>query len=99
MEDGSPEQSTDIQLPDEQSSYIPPPDKRSDIHPLTEQCALNRSIAIWSAQKFPSYLSNHALLRTFRTWPHGVNPSPDSLGAAGFYYMVRTHLANFRSLS
>jgi hypothetical protein len=43
MEAGSPERSTDIPPPDEQCADIPPPDKLSDIHPLTEQCALKWS--------------------------------------------------------
>ena len=88
MEDGSRERSTDKPPPDdyEQSADIPPTDKLSDIHPLTEQCALKMSVAIWSTPKFPVYISNHVRLPTFRTWPHGMNPSPHSLSAAGFYY-------------
>ena len=89
MEDGSPERSTDTPPPpgnNEQSADIPPPDKLWNIYPLTEQCDLNRSVAIWSSPKFPPYNSNHARLRTFRTWPNGTNPSPHSLSAAGFYF-------------
>jgi hypothetical protein len=76
MEDRIPERSTDIPTPNEQSADIPRPDKRVEINPLTEQCALNRSVAFRSEPKYPAYNSNHALLRTFRTWPHGMNPSP-----------------------
>jgi hypothetical protein len=43
------ERSADIPPPDEQSANIQPPAKRSEIHPLTEQYALNRAGAIWSA--------------------------------------------------
>jgi hypothetical protein len=60
---------------------------------------LNRSIAIWSSPKFPAYNSNHARLRTFGKWPLGMNPSLDSLSAAGFYLMGRTILATFLDLS
>ena len=78
MGDGSPERSTDIPPPDDEelSADIPPPDKLWKIHPLTEQCALNMSVAIWSTPKFPAYISSHARLRTFRTWPHGDEPIP-----------------------
>ena len=89
MEGESADLSTDTPPPPndtEQSADIPPPDKLMNIHPLTEQCALNRSVAIWNSPKFLAYFSNHARLRTFRTWPHGMNPSPDSLSGAGFYY-------------
>ena len=74
----------------EQSVDIPPSDNNDDnrwkIHPLTEQCALNRRVAFWSAPKFPNYNSNHARLATFEDWPHGMTPSPDFLSAAGFYF-------------
>ena len=77
MEEGSTERSTDSPQPDdEQSADTQPPDKLWSIQPLTEQCALNRSVAIWSSPKFSTYNSNHARLRTFRTWPYGLNPSP-----------------------
>jgi len=85
MEDGSQERSADIPPRDEKSADFPPPNKRSEIQPLTEQCALNQAVAIWSAQKCPAYNRNHTRLWTFKTWPHGMNPSPDFLSAAGFY--------------
>ena len=45
----------------EQSVDIPPSynDNMWKIHPLTEQCALNRRVAFWTAPKFPAYNSNH----------------------------------------
>ena len=55
MGEGSPGGSTDIPptpSDNEQSTDIPPPDKLWKIYPLTEQCALNRSVAIWSTPNF-----------------------------------------------
>ena len=69
-----------------QSDDIPPPGNRWKIHPLTEQCALNRRIAVWSSPEFPAYKSKHARLATFEKWPHGMTPSPDTLSRAGFYF-------------
>ena len=77
--------SSSIVLEDE-SAAIPPLDKLPKIDPLMEQNALNRSVANWSMPKFPAYVNIHERLQTFRTWPYGMNPSPSSLSAAGFYY-------------
>ena len=72
-----------------QPADIPPSDNRWKIHPLTEQCALNRRIVLWNSPKFPDYISNHARLATFAKWPHGMTPSPASLSDAGFYFTGR----------
>ena len=68
------------------SADIPPSDNRWKIHPLTEQCALNRRMVLWDSPNFPDYNSDHARLATFENWPHGMTPSPASLSAAGFYF-------------
>ena len=69
-----------------QSVDIPPSDNQWKIHPLTEQCALGRRIAVWESPKFPDYNNKHSRLATFDKWPHGMNPSPASLVRAGFYF-------------
>ena len=69
-----------------QTEDIPPSDNRWEIHPLTEQCALNRRIARWKSPTFPDYNSDHARLATFEKWSHGMTPSTASLSAAGFYF-------------
>jgi len=67
------EGSTDTPPPppsdNEQSADITPTNKLWKIHHLTEQCALNRSVAIWSLPKFSVYNSNHARLATFGKCP------------------------------
>jgi len=70
----------------EESADIPPHNKYWKIHPLTEQCALNRSKVVWNWPKFPAYNSKHSRLTTFDKWPHGMTLSPDSLVDAGFYF-------------
>jgi len=90
MGEGSPIHSTNTPPPPhseiEHSAHIPPRDKPRKIHPLTEQCGLNRSITIWISPKFPAYNSKHARLATFGKWPHGMTPTPDSQNAAGFSF-------------
>ena len=80
------EQSVDIPTSDDDDNNNNNNNNRWKIHPLTEQCALNRRIAFWSSPKFPAYNSNHARLATFEDRPHGMTSSPDSLSAAGFYF-------------
>ena len=65
---------------------IPPSDNRWKIHPLTEQCALNRRISRWKSPLLPDYTSDHVRLATFENWPRVMTPSPASLSAAGFYF-------------
>ena len=72
-----------------QPEDIPPSDSSWEIHPLTEQCALNRRIARWKSPAFPDYTRDHVRLATFEKWPHGMTPSPASLSAAGFYFTGR----------
>jgi len=88
MGEGSPEYPTDIPPPpsDNKNQPIIHPQINWKIHPLTEQCALNRSRTVWSSPQFPAYNSNHSRLGTFGKWSHGMNPSPDSLSVAGFYF-------------
>ena len=98
MGEGSLDCSTDIPpapTDKEQSADIPPPDKRWKIHPVTEQCALNRSITVWSSPKFPAYNSKHARLAKFGKCPHGMTPSPIHWVWQAFILPVRTRSSYF----
>ena len=65
------------------SEYIGP-----DSHnfPLTEHLTMNRATILWDVPKHVAYNSKPARLRSYINWPHGMNPSPDSLSTAGFYF-------------
>ena len=54
--------------------------------PLTEYLTINNATNIWNEPRHPAYISKTARLMSYTDWPHGMNPSPDSLSAAGFYF-------------
>ena len=46
---------------------------------------LQRATIIWDGPRYPFYNTTTERFRTYTDWPHGLNPSHESLSAAGFY--------------
>ena len=46
---------------------------------------LQSATIIWQGPKYLFYNNKVSRLRSYVHWPHGMNPSPESLSAAGFY--------------
>ena len=47
----------------------------------------NNTTRIWEGPCNPAYNSKAARLESYTGWPHGINPSPNSLSTAGFYFL------------
>ena len=60
--------------------------------PLTEYRTLKNATKIWEGQRHPAYNSKSARLRSYTNWPRGMNPSPDPLSRAGFYFSGKYHI-------
>ena len=65
------------------------PDDDSHNFALTEYLTIHNATNICEGPRRPAYNSKAARLRSYTDWPHGMNPSPDSLSTAGFYFSVR----------
>jgi len=46
---------------------------------------LQRATIIWDGPRYLIYNTKTERLRSYTNWPHGMNPSPEALSAAGFY--------------
>ena len=60
--------------------------RRSPKHPLTDHFIMKRAINHWFPPKYPSYDLIDARLTSFKNWPVGKLPSPESLSEAGFFF-------------
>ena len=71
----------------EQKSY----DIVIDSHkfPLSEYLPKKRATILWDEPRHTTYNSKIGRLRSYVNWPHGMNPSPESLSTAGLFYKVR----------
>jgi len=58
--------------------------------PLSEYLTIQHATILWEEPKHTSYNSKTARLRSYVNWPHGMNPSPESLIIAGLFYTI-TH--------
>jgi len=60
----------------------------SPILSLTEHYMLNHAINCWDGPKYTTYNTSDARLRSFviNDWPHDLQPSPNALSEAGFFY-------------
>jgi len=47
---------------------------------------LQSATIIWQGPKYLIFDNKDSRLKSYTHWPHDMNPSPDSLSAAGFYY-------------
>jgi len=47
---------------------------------------LQNATIIWQGPKYLIFDTKDSRLMSYTHWPHDMNPSPDSLSAAGFYY-------------
>ena len=54
--------------------------------PLSEYLTIQHATILWEEPKHTSYNSKTARLRSYINWPHGMNPSPESLSIAGLFY-------------
>jgi len=70
----------------EQKSYDIGPDSHN--FPLSEYLTIQRATILWDEPRHTSYNSKTARLRSYVNWPHGMNPSPESLSIAGLFYTV-----------
>jgi len=79
------------------SADIGPDEDRghSPIRPLTDDFVMKRAINHWLPPKHPSYDLIDARLQSFKNWPKGKTPSPESLSEAGFFYNGMYILQNF----
>ena len=68
------------------SANIGPDEERghSPLFPLTEHYVMKKTIKHWLPPKYPSYDLIDARLTSFKNWPVGKLPSPESLSEAGF---------------
>ena len=47
---------------------------------------LQSATIIWQGPEYIIFDTKDSRLKSYTHWPHGMNPSLDSLSAAGFYY-------------
>ena len=57
---------------------------------------LQNATIIWQGPKYLVFNTKDSRLKSYTQWPHDMNPSPDSLSAACFYY---TGIYNFITIS
>jgi len=48
--------------------------------------ALQRASILCYVSRYLTYNTKTERLRTYGDWPHGMNPSPNTLSEAGFFY-------------
>ena len=65
--------------------------------PLTGYLTINDATNIWYGPRHPAYNSKPALMISYANWPHGINPYPDSLRKAVFYFSGKNHIHNHYS--
>ena len=53
---------------------------------MSEHLAMNRATILWDGPKHMAYNSKAARFRSYTNWPQGMNPSPDYLSTAGFFF-------------
>jgi len=51
-----------------------------------ESSPLQNATIIWQGPKYLNFNTKDSRLKSYTHWPHDMNPSPDSLSVAGFYY-------------
>ena len=52
---------------------------------LSEYLTIQRATILWEEPKHTSYNSKTAPLKSYVNWPHGMNPSPESLRRADLF--------------
>jgi hypothetical protein len=70
-----------------QSPDIGPDNNDNDNDVEIKFVNVHNTTGIWEGPRYPAYNSKVARLETYTGWPHGINPSPNSLSTAGFYFL------------
>ena len=73
----------------------------SPVLSLTEHCVMNRAINHWEGQKYITYNTKDARLRSFviNDWPHDLNPAPNAFREAGLFFTCKNIHTLFNKLN
>jgi len=78
----------------QQSPDIGPDNNDVEIEFIT----VHNTTKMWERPRYPAYNSKAARLETYTGWPHGINPSPNSLSTAGFYFLGKRPVIEMKKI-
>lgn len=58
---------------------------------LLEVLVMNRAMNVWEGPRY-SVITPILRVRSYITWPQDINPTPEALSRAGFFYTGKTYL-------